>query len=225
MDTHNKQVSEAIFEQVARIGKSVANPKRLELLELLSQAPRTVDSLSRLTGMSQANTSQHLKALKQTHLVDTTREGTSIWYSLTDETVADFFRTLRVLAVSQLPELDRIVGEYLGEHHSLDGIDRKTLLKRVRNEEVTVVDVRPHEEYLAGHIPGAVSIPIDELEQRVTELPKDREIVAYCRGPYCIWSGQAVSLLEEQGFCAKHLSDGLLDWRARGQRIAVGASS
>ena len=174
--------------------------------------------------MSQANTSQHLKVLKQTHLVDTTRDGTSIWYRLKDDNVAEFFRHLRVLAVSTLPELDRVISQYLSAQHTMDAIDRKTLLKRARNKEVTVLDVRPYEEYLAGHIPGAISIPIDELEQRLGELPKDQEIVAYCRGPYCIWSGQAVNLLQEHGLSAQHLVDGVTDWRAHGHRVAIGAA-
>ncbi|MFT4564054.1 MAG: rhodanese-related sulfurtransferase/DNA-binding transcriptional ArsR family regulator [Gammaproteobacteria bacterium] len=224
MRESNKRLSEAIFEQVARIGKTVANPKRLELMELLSQSPRTVESLARETGMSQANTSQHLKALRATHLVETKREGTSIWYRLTDDTVADFFRTLRVLAITQLPELDRIVSQYFKNADDLEPVDRKTLIQRARKGEVTVVDVRPYEEYLAGHIPGSVSIPIEELESRLSELPQDRHIVAYCRGPYCIWSGQAVEILQDSGYTARHLTDGLLDWRAHGLRVAVGST-
>lgn len=220
----NQQIREAIFEQVARIGKSLAHPKRLELMELLSQSPRTVESLARETGMSQANTSQHLKALRATHLVETERDGTSIWYRLTNDTVADFFRTLRVLAITQLPELDRIVGQYFTNQDDLEPVDRKTLIRRARAGEVTVVDVRPNEEYLAGHIPGAVSIPIEDLESRLSELPLDRKVVAYCRGPYCIWSGQAVEMLHDSGYNATHLSDGILDWRAHGLRVATGST-
>jgi len=216
----NKQLSEAVFEQVARIGKAVANPKRLELLELLSQSPRTVESLARETAMSQANTSQHLKALRTAHLVKTTRDGTSVWYRLTDDTVADFFRALRVLAITHLAELDRIVGEYFTNQTGYQPVDQKTVQARIKNADVTVIDVRPVGEYLSAHIPGAISIPIDELQQRMSELPKEQQIVAYCRGPYCIWSGQAVDMLVKAGFNAAHLSDGVLDWRARGFRIS-----
>ncbi len=222
MEETNKQLSEAIFEQVARIGKAVSNPKRLEILELLSQAPRTVEALAQAAQLSQANTSQHLQVLRNSRLVEAKRDGTSIWYRLTDETVADFFRTLRVLAVTHLAELDRIVSQYFTGQADLEPVDQKTLLQRVRKGEVTVIDVRPQEEYQAGHIPGAVSIPIDELEDRLAELPQGREVVAYCRGPYCIWSGQAVQVLQEHGFQARHLPDGVLDWRARGFRVSAG---
>jgi rhodanese-related sulfurtransferase/DNA-binding transcriptional ArsR family regulator len=222
MHETNKQLSEAIFEQVARIGKAVSNPKRLEILELLSQAPRTVEALMLAAHLSQANTSQHLQVLRNSRLVEAKRAGTSIWYRLTDETVADFFRTLRVLAVTHLAELDRIVSQYFTGQDVLEPVDQKTLLQRVRKGEVTVIDVRPQEEYQAGHIPGAVSVPIDELEDRLSELPQDREVVAYCRGPYCVWSGQAVQVLQAHGFHARHLTDGVLDWRARGFRVSAG---
>ena len=215
----DRALTDAIFEQIARIGKAVSNPKRLEILELLSQAPRTVDALSHEANLSQANTSQHLQALRASQLVETKREGTSIWYRLADDTVADFFRTLRVLAVTHLAELDRITSQYFTEQESLEPVDRKTLLQRVRKGEVTVIDVRPRQEYSAGHIPGAISVPIQELEERLSELPQDQEIVAYCRGPYCVWSGQAVQLLQEHGFQARPLTDGVLDWRAHGFRI------
>jgi len=221
MDETNKQLSEEIFEQVARIGKALSNPKRLEILELLSQSPRTVEALAREAHLSQANTSQHLQALRSVHLVAGTRDGTSIWYRITDESVGNFFRSLRVLAVTHLAELDRIVGQYFEEQGSLEPVDEKTLLKRVRKGDVTVIDVRPREEYDSAHIPGAISIPIDELEMRLGELPKGRDVVAYCRGPYCIWSGQAVKLLRDNGFAAIHLSDGVLDWRARGFRVST----
>ena len=225
MQKTNEGLSAAIFEQVARIGKAVSHPKRLELMELLSQSSRTVESLAREAHMSQANTSQHLKALRASHLVKTEREGTSIRYSLSDDKVADFFRSLRILAITHLAELDRIVQEYFNDREELEPMDKKSLLQRVRKGQVTVVDVRPHEEYIAGHIPGAVSIPIDELESRISELSKKQQVIAYCRGPYCIWSGQAVGILESKGYSAGHLEDGVLDWRARGFRVATGDAS
>jgi rhodanese-related sulfurtransferase len=222
MSDTDRHLAEAICEQIARIGKAVASPKRLEILELLSQAPRTVEALAREARLSQANTSQHLQVLRTARLVETRREGTSIRYRLTDETVADFFRVLRVLAVTHLAEVERITRQYLKGTEVLEPVDRKTLLARVRKGEVTVVDVRPAEEYRAGHIQGAISVPLEELKDRIAELPRDQEIVAYCRGPYCVWAAQAAQLLREQGFQARHLEDGVLDWRASGHRVTTG---
>jgi rhodanese-related sulfurtransferase len=222
MSDTDRNLADAIYEQIARIGKAVASPKRLEILELLSQAPRTVDALAHEAHLSQANTSQHLQVLRTARLVEARREGTSIRYRLTDETVADFFRVLRVLAVTHLAEVERITRQYLKGKEVLEPVDRKTLLARVRKGEVTVVDVRPAEEYRAGHIQGAISVPLEELKDRIVELPRDQEIVAYCRGPYCVWAAQAVQLLREQGFHARHLEDGVLDWRAYGHRVTAG---
>lgn len=219
MKNTDRHLTNAIFEQISRIGKAVSSPKRLEILDLLSQAPRNVDTLAEATQTSQAGMSQHLRALREANLVVTERDGTFIEYRLADDTVADFYRTLRVLAVSRLAELDRITSEYFSGREPVEPLDRRALLKRARNGEVTIIDVRPHEEYLSGHIRGAISIPIDELESRVAELPSDQEIVAYCRGPYCVWSGQAVDLLRENNFTATHLSDGVLDWKAQGLPI------
>ena len=222
MSDTDRNLADALYEQIARIGKAVASPKRLEILELLSQAPRTVEALAREAHLSQANTSQHLQVLRTARLVEARREGTSIRYRLTDETVADFFRVLRVLAVTHLAEVERITRQYLKGKETLEPVDRKTLLARVRKGEATVVDVRPAEEYRAGHIQGAISVPLEELKDRIAELPRDQEIVAYCRGPYCVWAAQAVQLLRERGFHARHLEDGVLDWRAYGLRVAVG---
>ena len=222
MSDTDRNLADAIYEQIARIGKAVASPKRLEILELLSQAPRTVEALAREAHLSQANTSQHLQVLRTAQLVEARREGTSIRYRLTDETVADFFRVLRVLAVTHLAEVERITRQYLKGTEVLEPVDRKTLLARVRKGEATVVDVRPAEEYRAGHIQGAISVPLEELKDRIAELPRDQEIVAYCRGPYCVWAAQAVQLLQERGFRARHLEDGVLDWRACGLRVTAG---
>ncbi len=222
MSDTERHFADAIYEQIARIGKAVASPKRLELLELLSQAPRTVEVLAREAHLSQANTSQHLQVLRTAQLVAARREGTSIRYRLTDETVAEFFRVLRVLAVTHLAEVERITRQYLKGKEVLEPVDRKTLLARARKGEVTVVDVRPAEEYRAGHIQGAISVPLAELKDRIAELPREQEIVAYCRGPYCVWAAQAVQLLHERGFHARHLEDGVLDWRAAGYRVTAG---
>ena len=222
MKTTDRPLAGAIFEQISRIGKAVSNPTRLEILDLLSQAPRNVDALAEATQTSQAGTSQHLRALREANLVVAERDGAFVRYRIADDTVSDFYRTLRVLAVSRLAELERITSEYFSGREPVEPLDRKALLKRARDGEVTIIDVRPHEEYLNGHIRGAISIPIDELEDRVAELPSDQEIVAYCRGPYCVWSGLAVDLLRENDFTATHLSDGVLDWKAFGLPISVG---
>ncbi|MEM7469169.1 MAG: metalloregulator ArsR/SmtB family transcription factor, partial [Pseudomonadota bacterium] len=211
-----------IFEQISRIGKAISHPKRLEIMELLSQSERTVDSLTKETGLSQANTSQHLKALRACELISSRRDGTSIWYRLSDDSVADFFRALRVLAVGHLSELEKVVGEYFSGHREMAAVDKKTLTKKARAGEVSVIDVRPLHEYESGHIPGAISIPIDELEKRLAEIPKRQQVVAYCRGPYCVWSVEAVKKLEECGYRAVHLRDGVLDWRAQGYKVKTG---
>ena len=223
MKKTDRRLANSIFEQISRIGKAVSSPKRLEILDLLSQAPRNVDALAQATHTSQAGMSQHLRALRESNLVVAERDGTFVHYRIADDTVADFYRTLRVLAVSRLAELERITSEYFSGREPVEPLDRRDLLNRAKNGEVTIIDVRPHEEYLSGHIRGAVSIPIDELEDRISELPSDQEIVAYCRGPYCVWSGQAVDVLRENNFTATHLSDGVLDWRAYGLPISVGS--
>ncbi len=222
MNKTDRHLTESIFEQISRIGKAVSNPTRLEILDLLSQAPRNVDALAAATHTSQAGTSQHLRALREANLVAAERDGTFVRYRIADDTVADFYRTLQVLAVSRLAELERITSAYFSGRSPVEPLDRRALLRRAKDGEITIIDVRPHEEYVSGHIRGAISIPIDELESRIAELPSDQEIVAYCRGPYCVWSGQAVDLLRENNFTATHLGEGVLDWKAYGLPISVG---
>lgn len=223
MKKTDRHLTESIFEQISRIGKAVSNPKRLEILDLLSQAPRHVDALAEATHTSQAGMSQHLRALREANLVVAERDGAFVHYRIADDAVADFYRTLRAVAVSRLAELHRITSEYFSEDEPVEPVDRRALLQRARRGEITIIDVRPQEEYLNGHIRGAISVPIDELEDRLAELPSDQEIVAYCRGPYCVWSGQAVDLLREKNFTATHLKDGVLDWRAHGLPISTGS--
>lgn len=222
MKKTDRHLTESIFEQISRIGKAVSSPRRLEVLDLLSQAPRNVDALAQATHTSQAGMSQHLRALREANLVVAERDGAFVNYRIADDTVADFYRTLRVLAVSRLAELERITRDYFSEGEPVEPLDRRALLERVGNGEVTLIDVRPQEEYLNGHIQGAISIPLEELADRLAELPPDQDIVAYCRGPYCVWSGQAVALLREHDFSATHLEDGVLDWKALGLPVAVG---
>jgi rhodanese-related sulfurtransferase len=208
-----------IYEQLSRIGKAVASPQRLEILELLGQGPRTVDSLAQETHLTVANTSRHLQILRGARLVETEKEGVFVRYSLADESVADFVRSLRVLAASRLAELDQISRKFFHEQNPLEAVDRKDLLKRVRKGLATVLDVRPAGEYRSGHIAGAISIPLEELKERLAELPRDQDIIAYCRGPYCVFAAQAVELLREHGFKAMRLEDGVADWRAHGLPI------
>jgi rhodanese-related sulfurtransferase len=210
----------AIYEQLARIGKAVASPRRLELLDLLAQGPRTVEALAREAGLGVANTSQHLRALRAAELVTAEKSGPFVTYRLASPEVADFFRALRQLAESRLAEIARLTRDFLEARGVLEAVDRETLVARVRRGEVTVVDVRPSEEFGAGHIPGALSVPLADLEQRLADLPRDREVVAYCRGPYCVLAVEAVRLLRAHGFRAVRLADGIADWRARGLDVA-----
>lgn len=206
----------AIYEQLARIGMSLASGPRLELLDLLCQGPRTVEVLAKLAGHSVANTSRHLQVLRRARLVEAERDGVHKRYRLADPEVATFFHALRTLAESRLYEIERIMREFRESPERMEPVDRELLIERVRTGEVTVLDVRPAEEYAAAHIPGAVSVPIAELERRLAELPRDRAVVAYCRGPYCVMAIDAVDLLRAHGFEATRLDEGVAAWRARG---------
>jgi rhodanese-related sulfurtransferase/predicted transcriptional regulator len=201
----------ALFEAIAVMGKAFASPTRLELLDLLSQAPRTVDELARASEQSTANTSQHLQALHAAGLVTRTREGTSMRYRLAGDEVLELWLALRGTSASRLAEVGRAAADYLGE--DVEAIDRDELRKRLRRGDVVLVDVRPGEEYEAGHIEGARSIPIDELDERLAELPADREVVAYCRGPFCAYAHDAVRRLQAAGRPARRLEDGWPEWR------------
>ena len=214
-----------VYEQLARIGKAVASPQRLEILDLLSQGPRTVENLAQEAHLTVANTSRHLQILRVARLIEAEKEGVFVRYHVADEAVVDFFRSLRVLAASRLAELDQITRQFFKDRDTLEPVNRKALLARARKGLVTVLDVRPAEEYRAGHIAGAISIPLHELKDRLRELGRDQEIVAYCRGPYCVFAAQAVELLQEHGFHAVRLEDGVADWRAHGLPITTGDSA
>jgi rhodanese-related sulfurtransferase len=218
MTTH-RRFKDAIYEQFARLGKAVSAPRRLELLDLLCQGPRTVEALAEQAAISVANASQHLQILRAARLVDAEKKGLYVEYRLADDEVCQFFMALRGLAESRLAEVDRVTREYLEARGSMEAVEGDELLRRVKEGEVTVLDVRPPEEYRAGHIPGAISIPVGELEARLKELPKNREIVAYCRGPYCVMAVEAVELLRKKGFKAHRMEQGVVDWRARGWRV------
>jgi rhodanese-related sulfurtransferase/predicted transcriptional regulator len=208
----------ALFEAIAVMGKSFASPRRLELLDLLAQAPRTVDELARASEQSTANTSQHLQALHAAGLVTRTREGTSVRYALAGDEALRLWLALRATSAARLAEVERAASEYLGE--DVEAIDRDELIVRLSRGDAVLIDVRPQEEFAAGHIDGARSIPIDELERRLAELPADREIVAYCRGPFCAYAHEAVRRLRAAGRTARRLEEGWPEWRLEGKGSA-----
>jgi rhodanese-related sulfurtransferase len=212
----------AVYEQIARIGQAAGSPSRLELLDLLSQGPRTVEALARHTGQSVATTSHHLQVLRRARLVDAEKAGLYVTYRLADPQVGQFLLDLRRLAESRLAEIHHVTRQYLEARSALEPIDEEELLRRVRAGDVTLVDVRPREEYAAGHLPGAISIPLSDLARRAGDLRKRRDIVAYCRGPYCVMALDAVDLLRRKGFRAHRLEHGVAEWRARGWRVESG---
>ncbi len=222
MRSTGRSFKDAIYQQFARIGKAAASPRRLELLDLLCQGPRTVEALARQAGQSLANASQHLQVLRAARLVAAQKSGLYVTYRLADGEVCEFFQALRRLAESRLAEVERVTRDFLEPRGAMEPVDSSALIERLRQGQVTVLDVRPREEYRAGHIPGAISVPLPELERRLAELPRDREIVAYCRGPYCVLAVEAVATLRSHGFNAIRLEDGVPDWRARGFAVAVG---
>jgi len=201
----------AVFEAIALMGKALASPKRLELLELLSQAPRSVDELARLSDQSVANASQHLQALHGAGLVEREREGNRVRYSISGDEALRVWLTLRDASASQLADVERAARSYLGDE--VEEIGREELIARLRRGEVVLVDVRPKQEFESGHIDGARSIPLEELERRIGELPAAAEIVAYCRGPFCAYAHEAVRRLQAQGRNARRLQEGWPDWR------------
>jgi rhodanese-related sulfurtransferase len=214
----------AVYAQVARIAKATANPARLEILDLLAQGPRTVEVLASQVGHSLANTSHHLQVLRGARLVDAEKAGLFVTYRLADDAVATFVLHLRTLAHARLAEIEQISRAYVREQGGLEPVDDDELLRRVKAGKVTVLDVRPHEEYAAGHIPQAISVPVPELKRRLRDLPRDRDIVAYCRGPYCVMAVDAVEILRARGFRAHHMAHGVTEWRASGGRVQIGTA-
>ena len=208
-----RQQKERLYQSIARIGQALANPHRLELIDLLVQAPRTVEELAAETQMSIANTSQHLQRLKQNRLVANTREGLYIRYRLADASIAQIWLELRAVAESQLSEVREALNAYRTQRHAFERISAAELSARLQNGEVFLLDARPEVEYAAGHIPGARSFPLEELEQRLGELPADLPIVAYCRGPYCVIADQALALLASRGHRTYRLEEGVAEWR------------
>ena len=217
-----REVKDRLYEQFARIGKALASPKRVELLDLLCQGERSVDALADATGMGLTNASAHLQALRAARLVEGRKEGTRVFYRSADEAVCRFFFELRDLARSRLAEVEQIARDFFDARDVLEPLSSEELLARLGRDDVVVIDVRPPEEFAAGHIAGAISVPLEELEHRLGELPPDAEVVAYCRGPYCVLAPQALDVLRERGVRARRLADGFPEWRLAGLPVAVG---
>ena len=205
-----------LFNQFARVAKALANGYRLELLELLAQGERSVDALAQVSGLSVANASQHLQQLRQAGLVANRKQGQKVFYRLNGEDVTALMASLREVAERHLADVDRLIGDYLTVKDSLEPLPAKQLLERIRDGLVTVLDVRPSDEYRAGHLPNAINIPLQELEQRLNEIDLSHEVVAYCRGPHCVLAYDAVAKLRERGIEARRLAGGLPEWRLEG---------
>jgi rhodanese-related sulfurtransferase len=205
-----------LFSQFARIGKSLSNANRLELLEFLAQGERSVEQLAKTSGLTVANTSQHLQHMRQAGLVHSRKKGLNVFYSLASSDVVTLLNSLRRVAETQLAEVDRLINSYLTLKDDLEPLSANLLLERAQQGLVTVLDVRPAEEYKAGHLPGAINIPLADLENHIHELPPEREVIAYCRGPYCVLAYDAVAKLRRQGFTARRLQDGFPEWKIAG---------
>lgn len=212
-------VKNHLYEQVARIGKAVASPKRLELIELLCQGEKTVEILAAQAGISVKLASAHLKQLRLARLVETRKDGKYVLYRLASTSVADLWVTLRSEAEERLVELQVALGNIVANGDDLKGFDRKSILKKAAAGDVLVLDVRPYDEYATAHLPHARSLPVGELKKRLAELPKNTPVVAYCRGPFCLMAKDAVELLRKKGYRAFHLTDGVAEWRAHGLPI------
>lgn len=217
-----REAKDRLYEQFARAAKAVASPKRIELLELLAQGEHTVESLAQATGMGITNTSAHLQVLRRARVVETRKEATKVFYRLAGEEVAAFIVALRDLARSRLAEVNEVVRDYFTARDALEPLSRAELVERAERGEVVILDVRPREEFALGHIPGALSVPLDQLDATLARLPKRAHVVAYCRGPYCVMAPQAVERLRAKGFKARRLADGMPEWRLAGLPVAVG---
>ncbi len=220
---HGREFKDALFEQFARIAAAFASPKRIEIVDVLAQGERNVETLARETALSLANASRHLQVLKAANLVASRKDGLQVFYRLADPIVLGGYRALRSLAEARIAEVDRLVRDYFTGTDGLEPLPRQELLRRVRRRDVVVLDVRPREEYEAGHIAGAVSLPLAELRRRLADLPAGKKVVAYCRGPYCVLAAEAVNLLRQRGFDAVRLVDGYPEWRDARLPVHTGA--
>jgi rhodanese-related sulfurtransferase len=218
----SRAAKEALFEAQASVAKALASGRRAEIVDLLAQGERTVDDVAAELGQSVANTSHHLRTLARAGLVQSRREGTRIWYRLASDRVAELWSSIRRVAADHVAGVEELAQAYLGDGDELEPVTRSELVRRLRAAEVVVIDVRPRPEFDAGHVEGARSVPVDELEARIAALPVDVEIVAYCRGPYCVYADDAVRLLRDRGRDARRLEDGFPEWRRAGLPVAVG---
>jgi rhodanese-related sulfurtransferase/biotin operon repressor len=218
----HRAFKDRLYGQLARIGKALGSPHRLELLELLAQGERSVDALAGEMGISKANASQHLQTLRAAGLVESRKQGLFVHYRVADASVFEVSRAIRTTAERRLAELDRIVRDYFGARSDPKPVAMTELLRRSRSGRVVVLDTRPAREYAAGHIAGATSLPVEELKRRLGELPRSKEYVAYCRGPYCVYADRAVELLRASGRRARRLEGGFPEWRAAGMPVASG---
>lgn len=220
--TTKREMKDKIYDNIAILGKAMASPKRLEILALLLQGEKSVEILANQTDQNLKLTSAHLKALKQARLVTSRRDSKHIFYRIANDEVGNLWVSLRSLAEQQFTEIQKTLDDYFDDRDSMIEIDRKSLVKRVKNGDLTVIDVRPEDEFISSHIPHALSIPLSELKRRLMNLPKDREVVAYCRGPYCVLSHEAVKILKQNGFKAHRISDGVSEWAAAGLPLERG---
>jgi rhodanese-related sulfurtransferase/DNA-binding transcriptional ArsR family regulator len=211
-----RDFKDKLYGQFGRIGKALSNPHRIEMLDLLAQREWSVEALATEVGLTVANASAHLQVLREARLVESRKDGLYVHYRVSDDVVLDLSRALRRVAETQLAEVDRLVESYMGGRADMEPLGFEELRARMREGSVVLIDVRPREEYAAGHIAGAVSVPYDEVEQRLTELPRDREIVAYCRGPYCVFADQAVEALRDRRRRARRLEAGYPEWKVAG---------
>lgn len=211
-----REFKDTVFEQFAKIAHAFSSPKRLEIIDILAQGERDVDSLSKQVQMTVANTSRHLQALKAARLVETRKIGVQVFYRLADSEVLNCFQHLQLLAEKRSTEIREIVRLFFEERDGLEPISKEELSIRIRGKSVIILDVRPVEEYQRGHIPGALSIPLSQLKKRLDEIPRDCEVVAYCRGPYCVLSAEAMKILRNAGYQATRLKDGLPEWKGAG---------
>lgn len=205
-----------LYEAVGRVAAALASAARLQLLEFVAQGERSVDALAAMTGLSVANTSKHLQALRQAGLVNARKEGLRVYYSLAGDDVSLLLSALRGVAEHRVADVDKLLRTWLAHRDQLEPVPARELLERAKKGLVTVLDVRPEEEYAAGHLPGAINVPVERLESYLAKLPKKKEVVAYCRGPYCLMSFEAVDKLRKRGFKAKRLENGFPEWRAAG---------
>lgn len=215
----------AFYDQFARIGKAIGNPGRLRLLDVLAQGGRTVEALAGESALTVANTSQHLRILAEARLVVAEKRGLHVHYRIAGAAVESLFACLQRTAAEQLAEVTVLAQKHLGADEPLEAVDRRELRRRIAAGEVTLIDVRPTNEYLAGHLPGALSVPLPDLAKHLTSLPRNRAVIAYCRGPYCAMSGKAVAELTKRGFRASRLPDGVLEWRNAGIPSVCGTTS